>query len=89
MRDRGKKLYNDQGGLGGQESTFADSSRLYENTAKGGWYTDPAALVEMSTTPIEEDAIHSDKSWSTIVWLSQYAIAMNSKPEEYEYAVCI
>ena len=44
--------------------------------------------MEISTTSIEEDAIHSGKSWSTIVWSNQYAAAMNSKPEEYEYAVC-
>ncbi|MFR2827227.1 MAG: hypothetical protein ACLTCQ_23655 [Enterocloster bolteae] len=88
MRDRGEKLYNNQGGLGGQESTFADFFRLYENAIKEGWHTDPAAFVEISTTSIEEDAIHSGKSWSTIVWSNQYAAAMNSKPEEYEYAVC-
>lgn len=88
MRDRGEKLYNNQGGLGGQESTFADFFRLYENAVKEGWHTDPAAFVEISTTSIEEDAIHSGKSWSTLVWSNQYVAAMNSKPAEFEYGVC-
>lgn len=88
MRDRGEKLYNNQGGLGGQEATYADFFRLYETAVTEGWHTDPAAFVEISATSIEEDAIHSGKSWATIVWSNQYAAAMNSKPEQYEYAAC-
>ena len=88
MRDKGETLFDNKGGLGGQESTFAEFFRLYENAINEGWHTDPAAFVEISTTSIEEDAIHSGKSWSTLIWSNQYTAAMNSKPEGAEYAVC-
>lgn len=88
MRDKGEKLFDNQGGLGGKEETFAEFYRMYETGVTEGWHTDPAAFVEISTTSIEEDAIHSGKSWSTLVWSNQYAAAINAKPDEYEYAVC-
>ena len=86
LRDNGQVLFGD-GKLGCDESTLVNFFKLYEDGIKEKWHVDPSLYIEVSPTAVEENTIHTGKSWTVFTFSNQYKAYMSSKPDNYEYGM--